>query len=109
MINNNLIIRDMTSSDVDGVFEVEKNCFEHYWSKGEFEKEMKNDVANYLVAEIDKKIVGYVGIWFIAGEGHITNVAVHSDFRGKKIGDELIKHLVKKMQRKSHICYDIRS
>lgn len=24
MINNNLIIRDMTSSDVDGVFEVEK-------------------------------------------------------------------------------------
>ena len=34
MINNNLIIRDMVSSDVDGVFEVEKNCFEHYWSKG---------------------------------------------------------------------------
>lgn len=96
MENSKLIIRDMVSSDVDGVFQVEKNCFEHHWSKGEFEKEMKNDVANYLVAEIDNKIVGYVGIWFIAGEGHITNVAVHSDYRGKKIGDELIKHLVKK-------------
>lgn len=96
MENSKLIIRDMVSSDVDGVFQVEKNCFEHHWSKGEFEKEMKNDVANYLVAEINNKIVGYVGIWFIAGEGHITNVAVHSDYRGKKIGDELIKHLVKK-------------
>ena len=96
MENSKLIIRDMVSSDVDGVFQVEKNCFEHHWSKGEFEKEMKNDVANYLVAEIDNKIVGYVGIWFIAGEGNITNVAVHSDYRGKKIGDELIKHLVKK-------------
>ncbi|MGL5714106.1 MAG: ribosomal protein S18-alanine N-acetyltransferase [Paraclostridium sp.] len=95
MDNNKLIIRNMTIDDVDGVFEVEKNCFEHYWSKSEFEKEMKNDVARYLVAKIDKKIVGYVGIWFVAGEGHITNVAVHNDYRGKKIGDVLIKYLVK--------------
>ena len=95
MENNNIVIRPMTIDDVDGVFEVEKNCFEHYWSKGEFEKEMKNDVARYLVADIDRKIVGYVGIWFVAGEGHITNVAVHSDYRGQKIGDILIKHLVK--------------
>ena len=92
---NNLIIEEMKENDIDGVFEVEKNCFEHYWSKGEFEKEMKNDVARYLVADIDGKIVGYVGIWFVAGEGHITNVAVHSDYRGQKIGDILIKHLVK--------------
>ena len=95
MENNNIVIRLMTSGDVDGVFEVEKNCFDHYWSKVEFEKEMKNDVARYLVAEVDGKIVGYVGIWFVAGEGHITNVAVHSDYRGQKIGDILIKHLVK--------------
>ncbi len=95
MANNNVVIRRMTSDDVDGVFEVEKNCFEHYWSKVEFEKEMKNDVARYLVAEVDGKVVGYVGIWFVAGEGHITNVAVHSDYRGQKIGDILIKHLVK--------------
>lgn len=95
MENNNLVIRFMTIDDVNGVFEVEKNCFEHYWSKNEFEKEIKNDVARYLVAEIDEKIVGYVGIWFVAGEGHITNVAVHSDYRGQKIGDILIKHLVK--------------
>lgn len=94
-MENNIIIRPMTIDDVDGVFEVEKNCFEHYWSKIEFEKEMKNDVARYLVADIDKKIVGYVGIWFVAGEGHITNVAVHSDYRGQKIGDMLIKHLIK--------------
>jgi ribosomal-protein-alanine N-acetyltransferase len=94
-MENNIVIRPMTIDDVDGVFEVEKNCFEHYWSKGEFEKEMKNDVARYLVADIDGKIVGYVGIWFVAGEGHITNVAVHSDYRGQKIGDILIKHLVK--------------
>lgn len=93
-MENNLIIERMTSKDIDGVFEVEKNCFEHHWSKDAFAKELKNDVARYLVAKIDGKIVGYVGIWFVVDEGHITNVAVHSDYRGKKIGDELVKALV---------------
>ncbi|HBH3031979.1 TPA: ribosomal protein S18-alanine N-acetyltransferase, partial [Clostridioides difficile] len=37
---------------------------------------------------------GYVGIWLILDEGHINNVAVHSDYRGKKIGDKLIKGIV---------------
>ena len=93
-MKNNLIIEEMTSKDIDGVFEVEKNCFEHHWSKDAFAKELKNDVARYLVAKLDGKVVGYVGIWFVMDEGHITNVAVHSDYRGKKIGDELVKSLV---------------
>ena len=29
-MENNIVIRPMTIDDVDGVFEVEKNCFEHY-------------------------------------------------------------------------------
>lgn len=94
-MENNLVIEMMTSKDIDGVFEVEKNCFEHHWSKDAFSKELKNDVARYLVAKIDGKVVGYVGIWFVMDEGHITNVAVHSDYRGRKIGDELVKELVK--------------
>lgn len=94
-MENNLVIEMMTSKDIDGVFEVEKNCFEHHWSKDAFSKELKNDVARYLVAKIDGKVVGYVGIWFVMDEGHITNVAVHSDYRGRKIGDELVKKLVK--------------
>ncbi|HSQ87338.1 ribosomal protein S18-alanine N-acetyltransferase [Romboutsia sp.] len=93
-MENNLIIEKMTSKDIDGVFEVEKNCFVHHWSKDAFKKELNNDVARYLVAKIDEKVVGYVGIWFVMDEGHITNVAVHSDYRGKKIGDELVKELV---------------
>ena len=38
--------------------------------------------------------MGYVGIWFVMDEGHITNVAVHSDYRGRKIGDKLVQALV---------------
>jgi ribosomal-protein-alanine N-acetyltransferase len=91
---NNLIIEEMKENDIDGVFEVEKNCFEDYWSKDSFKKELSNNLAKYLVAKIDNKVVGYVGIWFVVDEGHITNVAVHEDYRGQKIGDQLIKELV---------------
>lgn len=94
-MENNLVIEQMISKDIDGVFEVEKNCFEHHWSKESFMKELKNDVARYLVAKIDDKVVGYVGIWFVMDEGHITNVAVHTDYRGLKIGDKLVQALIK--------------
>ena len=33
---NNLVIEEMKVDDIDGVFEVEKNCFEDYWSKDSF-------------------------------------------------------------------------
>ncbi|MCC0654305.1 ribosomal protein S18-alanine N-acetyltransferase [Clostridioides sp. ES-S-0001-03] len=87
-------IEEMTIKDIDEVFEVEKNCFEDYWSKESFRKDLSNEVAKYIVAKLDGKVVGYVGIWLILDEGHINNVAVHSDYRGKKIGDKLIKRLV---------------
>ncbi len=93
-MESNLIIEMMTSKDIDGVFEVEKNCFEHHWSKELFKKELINENARYLVAKLGGKIVGYVGIWLILDEGHITNVAVHNDYRGQKIGDKLVQALV---------------
>ena len=91
---NNLVIEEMKVDDIDGVFEVEKNCFEDYWSKDSFKKELSNNLAKYLVAKVDGKVAGYVGIWFVVDEGHITNVAVHEDYRGRKIGDQLIRELV---------------
>lgn len=91
---DNIIVEPMKLKDIDGVFEVEKNCFEHHWSKDSLKNELSNDKARYLIAKIDNKVVGYIGIWLILDEGHITNVAVHSDYRGKKIGDKLVKEMV---------------
>lgn len=93
-MENNLIIRTMTKDDIDDVYKVEEDCFVDPWSKEAIRQELKNNLARYIVAEIDGKVVGYVGVWFVLDEGHITNVAVHSDYRGKKIGDKLIKELV---------------
>lgn len=93
-MENNITIRTMTKDDIDGVYKVEENCFAHPWSKEAFRKELSNNMARYIVAELDNRIVGYVGVWLVLDEGHITNVAVHSDYRGKKIGDKLVKEMV---------------
>lgn len=87
-------IREMTADDIDGVLEVENISFKTPWSRDSFEKEMENSLAFYLVVSSDDGIAGYGGIWFIAGEGHITNIAVHTDFRNRGLGRAIVKGLI---------------
>ena len=85
----------MTVDDIDNVVEVENNCFSIPWSKASFLREVENnEIALYLVAKIENKAVGYIGVWRIIDEGHITNVAVHSDYRGLGIGSMLVSKLL---------------
>jgi [ribosomal protein S18]-alanine N-acetyltransferase len=35
-------------------------------------------------------ITGFAGIWMMAGEGHITNIAVRSEYRGRRLGELLL-------------------
>ena len=90
----NLNIEIMKITDLDGVYEVEKNSFENHWSKKSLEDDLKNEVSIYLVAKIYDKVVGYMGAWKIIDEAHITNIAVLKEYRGKKIGEALLKEMI---------------
>ena len=35
-------------------------------------------------------VVGYVGVWFMADEAHITSIAVREEFRGRGLGELLM-------------------
>ncbi|WP_114571891.1 ribosomal protein S18-alanine N-acetyltransferase [Exiguobacterium flavidum] len=90
-----LDIRRMTLADVQGVHEVELQSFATPWTIDAFETEMtRNPNAYYLVATEQDEIVGFAGLWQIAGEGHITNVAVKRTLRGQKIGEKLLSSLI---------------
>lgn len=88
------VIEKMKIDDIANVVEVEMKSFEIPWSKESFENELKNKLALYLVIKVEEKAVGYVGVWKIFDEGHITNVAVHPDFRGKGLAKALISELL---------------
>lgn len=88
-------IRRMTWLDVEEVTQVEEASFSIPWTKDAFMNEMlRNEQAIYFVAVHDKRVVGFVGVWQIVDEGHITNIAVLPEFRGQGIGNQLLAELV---------------
>ncbi len=90
-----IVIERMTIDDIENVLKVENDCFSTPWSRDSFVRELvENKIALYLVAKIENIAVGYIGVWKILNEGHITNVAVHSDYRGKGIATRLISELL---------------
>lgn len=90
-----LIIRKAEEKDVLAIEQIEKQCFAVPWSYDSLYKDIvENKLAFYIVAEIAGQICGYVGIWKIFDEGHITNVAVAPEFRRKHIGRAMLETLI---------------
>jgi len=74
-------------ADVPQVHAIEEATFPTPWSIQSFEDEMtKNVCARYMVAEEDGRILAFAGAWMILEEGHITNIAVTKEERGRGIG-----------------------
>lgn len=84
-------IRKMQIEDVPGVMDIDTSSFPAPWTKAVYEQELQeNDFAHYFVIVNDQDdIIGYVGLWIIFDDAQITNIAVHEDYRGKKIGEKL--------------------
>ena len=77
MENMRIVVRKARTADAAAIAELEKECFARPWS---FESVLydltENEKAVYVVAELADKVCGYAGMWIVAGEGQITNVAV---------------------------------
>lgn len=86
--------RSMRTDDIEAICEIEREAFATPWTAGAFHNELTNNhFAHYLVMELDGEIVGYGGMWLIMDEAHITNVAVRSGYRGRKLGERLLIQL----------------
>ena len=93
----------MNKSHIDGIIEIENESFAIPWSRSSIEKELKNNFAIYAVAIENNKVLGYGGMWHVVNEGHITNIAVHKDYRRKGIGQAIIEKLVEIAEEKEMI------
>ena len=91
---NNIEITKMTKEHLSDVLHISKLSFPIPWSQDSFEKELKNVFAKYVVAIVNNTVVGYGGMWIIIDEAHITNIAVHPEFRGCGIGDRILSSMI---------------
>ena len=90
-----LIIREMTEEDVQSVCEIEEATFSMPWKAADFIDMIRRDNLNYLVVELDGKIIGGAGFRNVLGDGEITNVAISESFRGKGYGRMLLEEILR--------------
>ena len=89
-----LSVDKMELADLDAVLALENIAFVSPWSRSSFLYELlENPRAVYLAAKFDGRLAGYIGMWEIFDEGHITNLAVHPDFRRQGIARRLLGDL----------------
>lgn len=94
-MNETLIFRQMTEEDIDQILEIEQASFATPWSRDAFYNELyQNQFAVYLVLEEKSRVVGYCGVWIVVDEAHITNVAMLPEFRGKGMGEAIMRKLM---------------
>jgi ribosomal-protein-alanine N-acetyltransferase len=107
-----LIVRKMMEADIPEVYQIEKNTFACPWSLRSFYDEIASpERALYHVVEAeDGKIVAFGGMWLILDEGHITNIAVDSDYRRMGIGRLLVKKMLigAKEQKLEQVTLEVR-
>ena len=85
----------MGIEDIDDVMVVEKLSFKIPWSRNALTEEVTNNkFAKYIVAKVNGRVVGYAGMWKVCDEGHITNIAVHPEYRRQGIGNKLVENLI---------------
>lgn len=84
-------IEKLSQKHLDDVYELEKICFSSPWSREDLEKQIDIDTSYFLVAEVDGKAVGYMGLQIFSGEGYVTNVAVLPEYRHQGIAAALIE------------------
>ena len=98
-----LNIRAMEEKDIPQVEEIEKKIFSLPWSEKSFHDACSDENNIYLVCEDEGTITGYCGLWTVFGEGNITNMAVHPDYRKKGIGMMLMEEMEKRGIQKKEI------
>ncbi len=84
----------MCQGDLQGVLELEEECFPHPWTRGMLEQELRRENGAFLVAKRGRELVGYAGVIYILEEGHVTNLAVRPSERRRGAAANLLLRLV---------------
>lgn len=92
---NDFIISNMSIEHIDDVIKVEELSFKTPWSREALEFEVeRNKCAKYRVMLRDGRVIAYGGMWIMLDEAHITNIAVHPEYRGFGCGSHLLEDMI---------------
>ncbi|MGL6225098.1 MAG: ribosomal protein S18-alanine N-acetyltransferase [Thermoguttaceae bacterium] len=103
-------VRWMLRRDMHDVLAIERECFEYAWSEEEFLNclRMRNCIG--VVAELDRKIVGFMIYELPKNKIHLLNIATLRDYRRLGVATQMIAKLIGKLTnpRRSRITLQVR-
>lgn len=102
-----IVYRDMTPEDVPYISQLEEETFSMPWSPASFLQMIEEEDARYYVAEEDGQLLGGCGLWLIAGEGSIGNVAVAKEARRRGVGTGLMRHMLSEGDKEGLTAYTL--
>jgi len=74
--------------------EVERLSYTTPWSRDAFLTEMLQTYTVYLVAVDGDRVAAIGGMHVVWEDAHVTNVAVHPDYRRQGLGERMMRELI---------------
>ncbi len=92
-------IRNAIPDDMTSILKIESEGSAR-WKRDFFETELNTGFSLFLVALIDKAIIGFAVAWDVPGEIQLQNIAVDKDYRREGCGTKLIESLCRLLKHK---------
>lgn len=106
----NIKIRPMNREDLRQVLAIENAVFSDPWPEEAFLQADLHPDHQFIVAQGDKRVVGYAAYYFDIGEARLTNIAVDPEFQRKSIAKKLLNYIldIVKKENCEYIFLDVR-
>lgn len=89
-----VVIEPMRRRHLRSVLRIEQQVYPRPWSMGLFMSELGiRGTRVYVVAKVGPTVVGYGGLMLVAGDGHVTTLAVDPSWHRLKLGTRLLHTL----------------
>jgi ribosomal-protein-alanine N-acetyltransferase len=119
-------LRYMRIEDVTRIYEIDQLSFSIPWTPKSYVFEINDNQTSHMIAletvqesprprglldffrrsvTPTPAIVGYGGVWIMAGEAHVSTIATHPDWRRRGLGEVLLNAMIgRSIQLRSDYC-----
>lgn len=96
---NSEVIRLAAATDLDALFDLNESSFPEAWSKEALGNALAEGFVVYVWPDKTGKLAAYFLGQIVLDELHILQLAVATTFRRRRVGFELVSHVLKLMRK----------
>lgn len=84
--NSAFVHLPMQRADLDEVTALEKNVYNHPWTRGNFEDSLASGYQCWIARDADGALAGYFLLMMMPDEAHLLNITVARGWQGRGLG-----------------------